>query len=155
VGCGLAAPSGDLCLGSSRYQRCATHRAPAGSGSGLGAPALNFLETAAIENVPKDTDPMTAELTAMGREHPSINAIRETHTDFATVYGLNVERVLRWAHRLVGPTTTLDADDIVQEVFITAHRLLPRFRGECQLSTWLYRLTENAVRHHRRREKRR
>jgi RNA polymerase sigma-70 factor (ECF subfamily) len=40
---------------------------------------------------------------------------------------------------------------VVQEVFLTAHRLLPQFRGEAAVSTWLFQLTTNAVRVHRRR----
>jgi RNA polymerase sigma-70 factor (ECF subfamily) len=33
-----------------------------------------------------------------------------------------------------------DTEDVVQEVFVTAHRALPRFRGESKVSTWLHRI---------------
>lgn len=33
-----------------------------------------------------------------------------------------------------------DAEDTVQEVFIAAHRYIPRFREDAKLSTWLYRI---------------
>ena len=36
-----------------------------------------------------------------------------------------------------------DAEDLLQEVFLQAHRKLPGFRGESTLGTWLYRLTMN------------
>jgi RNA polymerase sigma-70 factor (ECF subfamily) len=31
-----------------------------------------------------------------------------------------------------------DLDDLVQETFVTVHRLLPGFEGRSSLSTWLY-----------------
>ena len=36
-----------------------------------------------------------------------------------------------------------DADDASQEVFIKALTNLSKFRGECSLNTWLYRITVN------------
>lgn len=33
-----------------------------------------------------------------------------------------------------------DAEDAAQEVFLKAWKALPAFRGECKLSTWLYRI---------------
>jgi RNA polymerase sigma-70 factor (ECF subfamily) len=33
-----------------------------------------------------------------------------------------------------------DTEDVVQEVFITAHRALPGFRGDAKFSTWLHRI---------------
>jgi len=56
-----------------------------------------------------------------------------------------------WASRLAGPT--LEVEDLVQEVFLIVHQLLPSFRGDAQVTTWLYRITENVVRHRRRRER--
>jgi len=38
----------------------------------------------------------------------------------------------------------VDAEEIVQEVFVRAHRELSRFRGGARLGTWLYRITVNA-----------
>ena len=46
------------------------------------------------------------------------------------------------------------ADDVVQEVFVVAHRQLSGFRGDAAPSTWLFRITENVVRHRRRRQRR-
>jgi RNA polymerase sigma-70 factor, ECF subfamily len=36
-----------------------------------------------------------------------------------------------------------DAEDILQEIFLAAHRKLDGFRGESALGTWLYRLAVN------------
>ena len=37
-----------------------------------------------------------------------------------------------------------DAEDIMQEAFISAYKAYPFFRGQAQVSTWLYRITVNA-----------
>jgi RNA polymerase sigma-70 factor (ECF subfamily) len=71
--------------------------------------------------------------------------------DFDGIYRAHAARVARWAGRLGGPL--IDVEDAVQEVFLTVHRLLPGFRGEAQVTTWLYRITANVVRHRRRKER--
>jgi RNA polymerase sigma-70 factor (ECF subfamily) len=45
-----------------------------------------------------------------------------------------------------------DAEDMSQEVFIKAYRSLPSFRGDAQLSSWLYRITVNTCIDHRRKK---
>jgi len=35
------------------------------------------------------------------------------------------------------------AEDLSQEVFLRVWKALPKFRGECKLSTWIYRITIN------------
>jgi RNA polymerase sigma-70 factor (ECF subfamily) len=67
------------------------------------------------------------------------------------VYRLHAADVARWAARLGGPR--LELEDVVQEVFAQVHRHLEGYRGEAQLTTWLFRITENAVRQHRRRNR--
>ena len=37
-----------------------------------------------------------------------------------------------------------DAEDAVQEAFISAYKAFPRFRGQSKASTWLYRIVVNA-----------
>jgi RNA polymerase sigma-70 factor (ECF subfamily) len=66
------------------------------------------------------------------------------------VYRAHVQRVARWVQRLGGPL--LDVEDAVHDVFLQVQRLLPGFRGDSQLTTWLYRITANVVRHRRRKE---
>src|SRR6188768_33875 len=46
-----------------------------------------------------------------------------------------------------------DLDDAAQEVFLQMHRYLPRFRGNAELKTWLYRLCITQARHLRRRRR--
>lgn len=36
-----------------------------------------------------------------------------------------------------------DAEDAVQEAYISAYKALPRFKGQSKLSTWLYRIVVN------------
>ena len=77
-----------------------------------------------------------------------------TSADVFTTRGLFREHgdaVARWAARLGGPL--LEVEDVVQEVFLTAHRQLPTFRGDAKPATWLFGITQNVVRHRRRRER--
>ena len=46
-----------------------------------------------------------------------------------------------------------DAEDVSQEVFLSAWKALPTFRMDAKLSTWLYRLTVNAATDQLRRRK--
>jgi len=41
-----------------------------------------------------------------------------------------------------------DTEDVVQEVFLAAHRGLAAFRGESLLSTWLHRIAVNRALNH-------
>lgn len=62
--------------------------------------------------------------------------------------------VYRLALRMCGGRPE-DAQEVAQEAFLAAWRGLPRFRGQCRFSSWLYKLTANAAVDHLRREKRR
>jgi RNA polymerase sigma-70 factor (ECF subfamily) len=52
-------------------------------------------------------------------------------------------RLYNLAHRILGDVA--DAEEVIQDVFWTAFRKAESFRGNSQLSTWLYRLTVNAA----------
>ncbi len=52
------------------------------------------------------------------------------------------EKLLRIAERVVHDRC--DAEEVLQEVFLTTWRKLPTFEGRSQISTWLYRVTINA-----------
>jgi len=52
------------------------------------------------------------------------------------------------AYRLLGDAE--EARDISQETFLRAYRYIGTFRGDCEIKTWLYRLTVNQVSNHRR-----
>lgn len=71
--------------------------------------------------------------------------------DLEAVYRRYAPDVARWAGRWAGPT--VQVDDLVHEVFLVVQRRLPEFRGDAQITTWLYRITANVVRHQRRRAK--
>ncbi len=47
------------------------------------------------------------------------------------------------AFRLTGNPD--DANDVVQETYLRAHRSIDRFRGDAQFTTWLYRITSNCA----------
>ncbi len=51
-------------------------------------------------------------------------------------------KIYRYLSRLVG---TQEADDLTQEVFIKVNRNLEGFRGDSNLSTWLYRIATNVA----------
>ncbi|MFO8056393.1 MAG: sigma-70 family RNA polymerase sigma factor [bacterium] len=51
-------------------------------------------------------------------------------------------RVYRLAYRFTSEKE--DAEEVVQEVFMTLYRKLDRFEGKSSFSTWLYRVTVNA-----------
>ncbi|MFI5801219.1 RNA polymerase sigma factor [Streptomyces sp. NPDC051561] len=49
--------------------------------------------------------------------------------------------LLRLAARMLGSTT--EAEDAVQESFVSAWRSLPEFRGDAAFLTWMYRIVTN------------
>lgn len=62
--------------------------------------------------------------------------------EFQNIYDTYQPRILRYLVRLVGET---EAEDVAQEVFIKVGQALKTFRGESQLSTWVYRIATNAA----------
>ncbi len=60
---------------------------------------------------------------------------------FEEIYRLHSGKLYSLACRMLGNAT--DAEDLLQEIFLSAHRKLDGFRGESALSTWLYRLATN------------
>ena len=60
---------------------------------------------------------------------------------FEELYRAHSGRLYSVALRMVG--NTADAEDLLQEIFLSAHRKLESFRGESSLGTWLYRLAVN------------
>ncbi len=71
--------------------------------------------------------------------------------DFDTLYRDHVDLMYRFAHRLCGEAET--AKDLVQETFLNAYRGLDRFRGDAQISTWLYTIASRACLRMRRKRK--
>lgn len=62
---------------------------------------------------------------------------------FEELYRAHAGRIFSLACRMLGNQT--DAEDMLQEIFLSAHRKLDSFRGESALGTWLYRLATNQI----------
>jgi RNA polymerase sigma-70 factor (ECF subfamily) len=63
----------------------------------------------------------------------TFSRIVEDYTDYA--YNI--------AYRMLN--NPADADDVVQDAFLSAYRARDRFRGDAQVTTWLYRIVVNAA----------
>ena len=72
--------------------------------------------------------------------------------EFESVYEENFKYVWRAARRL--GIDAADTDDVVQEVFVVAHRRLAEFEGRAQIRTWLYKILVHVVRHYFRTQQR-
>lgn len=60
---------------------------------------------------------------------------------FEELYKAHASKLFSLAARMLGNPS--DAEDLLQEIFLSAHRKLEGFRGESALGTWLYRLATN------------
>lgn len=56
-------------------------------------------------------------------------------------------RLQSLAYRLLDDSA--DVADVLQEVYLSAYRALPKYRGDARLATWLYRITYNACLAHK------
>lgn len=65
-----------------------------------------------------------------------------TESEFQKLYHSFYPAILRYLTRLVGPE---EAEGLTQEVFIKISQGLKTFRGESQLSTWMYRIATNVA----------
>lgn len=79
---------------------------------------------------------------------------REVERDLAASFDRLVAERYRDVARLVRRLTgwQADADDLVQEVFVSAWRAWPSFRQDSKAETWLTRIAINHCRSHRRRQ---
>lgn len=59
---------------------------------------------------------------------------------FEELYRAHSPRLFGLACRMVGRT---EAEDLLQEIFLTAHRKLGLYKGESALGTWLFRMATN------------
>ena len=62
---------------------------------------------------------------------------------FAALVRATYDRTYTLAYRLTGNEE--DARDVVQETYLRAYRANGQFRGEAQVTTWLYRITANCA----------
>ncbi|MFJ6737937.1 RNA polymerase sigma factor [Streptomyces sp. NPDC091279] len=74
----------------------------------------------------------------------SLLAVRAAEGDedaFAVLVQRHAPALLRLATRLIGERS--EAEDAVQDAFISAWRRLPEFHGRSAFSTWMYRIVTN------------
>lgn len=64
---------------------------------------------------------------------------------FEALYRAHASRLFGLANRMVGREA---AEDLLQDIFLTAHRKLALYRGESSLGTWLFRLGTNVCLDH-------
>lgn len=70
---------------------------------------------------------------------------------FEQLVARQASRLINLAYRLVG--NRAEAEEIAQEGFLRLHRSLDSFRGDCSLSSYLYRIVSRLAIDHLRREK--
>jgi RNA polymerase sigma-70 factor (ECF subfamily) len=88
-------------------------------------------------------------MTAPERTADSRLVARSLEGDFSAfeeIYAQHASRLYTLAVRMLG--NAADAEDLLQEIFLTAYRKLASFRGNSSLGTWLYRLGVNACLDH-------
>ena len=68
-----------------------------------------------------------------------------------TLFDLHYEATGRFVFQLSAKLTREDAEEICQEVFLSAIRNLNSFHGECRFQTWLFRIAANKARDYRER----
>ena len=99
---------------------------PAGGAPSMGAPFMGARSRA--------EDP----------EHAFIDRLQAgDERAFRELYRRHATEVHRVASRLVGDSA--EADEVMQQVFLTAFRRLARFERRSSLRTWLYRVTVNTA----------
>jgi RNA polymerase sigma-70 factor (ECF subfamily) len=60
---------------------------------------------------------------------------------FEALYRAHAGRLFGLVSRMLGSAP--EAEDLLQEIFVSAHRKMGSFRGESTLGTWLYRIAVN------------
>ncbi|GAA3531755.1 sigma-70 family RNA polymerase sigma factor [Amycolatopsis ultiminotia] len=84
------------------------------------------------KSTPADADTALAEAAAAGH-----------HAAFDTLVRRHTPMMFRVALRITG--SPAEAEDVVQEAWLSAWRSLPAFRQESRVSTWLYRVVTNGA----------
>jgi RNA polymerase sigma-70 factor (ECF subfamily) len=70
---------------------------------------------------------------------------------FEAAYREYAQTVARWARQLGG--SSIDVEDVVQEVFVVVDRKLAAFRGDARFTSWLFEITRKTAANHRRRQR--
>jgi len=89
-----------------------------------------------IKNIPETTDGKTdEELVAMTLENPDAYSFLVERYE---------EKLLRYVMRISAGTRE-DAEDLLQDVFLSAYKNLNDFDQELKFSSWIYRIAHNKV----------
>jgi RNA polymerase sigma-70 factor (ECF subfamily) len=85
------------------------------------------------------------DLTSKGVHEDDLDLARRCRegdsTAFEAVYRAHSGRLFGLVSRMLASAP--EAEDVLQDVFINAHRKMGSYRGESSLGTWLYRLAVN------------
>ena len=108
--------------------------------------------TAVLEPGTLDTSNATDVSTAVPADKDSTTLVRRAQNGDEAAFASIVELYERFVYntavrvlRMSGGNPD-DGEDVAQNVFLKAWRSLDSFRGDCAVSTWLYRITVNAAR---------
>ncbi|MER5252781.1 MULTISPECIES: RNA polymerase sigma factor [unclassified Streptomyces] len=94
--------------------------------------------------MPGDRGGTPEEADASSRREDGLLAVRAAEGDeeaFEALVHRHAPMALRLATRLLGSRP--EAEDAVQDSFVSAWRKLPEFRGDAQFGTWIYRIVTN------------
>ncbi len=87
-------------------------------------------------------EPVTAESTRPHPEQALIDRLRAGDgVAYRELYRAHAGDVYRLGRQFVH--SDAEAEEVVQEVFLSAFKSIDRFRGHSRLKTWLYRITVN------------
>lgn len=94
------------------------------------------METAAAISVEPAAEPESPS------ERVLVAKVRRGDTKaFEALVLANQDRILDFCFRMLGDRE--EALDLVQEIFVSVHQNLDKFRMDSKLSTWLYRISKN------------
>ena len=79
-------------------------------------------------------------------QHPSDESAGAIQAGFEAIYESMVDYVWNVVCRMGVPQS--DAEDVVQEVFVTVYRRLGEFEGRAQLKTWVFSIAVHLVQHY-------
>lgn len=106
------------------------------------------------QGVSAEADLLTSEVTSPARLGNSLNAALTDDVELVAAIRRGEERAMealyhRYKRRIYGLVYRIvgasDTDEVCQDVFVRIFRGLAKFRGDSQLSTWVYRLAVNAA----------
>jgi RNA polymerase sigma-70 factor (ECF subfamily) len=98
---------------------------------------------AALADPPPPTTPTSAlDALALLRERATVRKLRRgDERAFAELVRTHQNRVFEMVYRMIGDRE--EALDLSQEIFVSVHGALGRFRGDSRLSTWIFRVAKN------------